>query len=159
MWDYKDLVCQLQEYGMLVNVETQGSIWKDWLGICDMLTISPKGPGMGDDFNMEQFHQFMEKTIAYKPYAEGVCLKIVVFGEKDLEFAKEVWKYYPKLDLYLSLGNPILPGDASTKSNHRDFLLQQYDSIANLLYDDPVLCNAIFLPQLHVLVWSNEQEK
>ncbi|UTC30126.1 7-carboxy-7-deazaguanine synthase [Brevundimonas phage vB_BpoS-MaInes] len=86
MWDLGLLVELCHEAGIKVAVETQGSIWRDWLRDVDQLTISPKGPGMEEKFKPEIFKKFISQI---GPNTQ-TCVKIPVFGQMDLEFALEV---------------------------------------------------------------------
>lgn len=163
LWDLTDAIALFHEHGKKVAIETQGTRWKDWLFDCDLVTISPKGPGMGEVFLEQDYEVYRDKLI--KPVYIGdlehvkVCLKIVVFGDDDLQFAKDVYALTdcPELPLYLSLGNPILPGDTTPYADHITRLSADYQLLADKLYQDPVLSKAIFLPQLHVFIWSNKQ--
>lgn len=82
MWDLQELT-ELLEGKMKIAVETQGSIWRDWLRNVDQLTISPKGPGMQERFNEKVFRSFISKIGIYTK----TCVKIVCFGMADMEFA------------------------------------------------------------------------
>jgi 7-carboxy-7-deazaguanine synthase len=84
------------------------------------------------------------------------CLKIVIFDELDMDYAKAVWALCPGVPLYLSLGNSWLPGDVINGSDHVASLLTRYRELCDKLYTDQVLNKAIFLPQLHALVYGNE---
>jgi len=82
IWDLQELT-ELLEGKMKIAVETQGSIWRDWLRNVQQLTISPKGPGMQERFNQKIFRSFVEKI----GFNTKTCVKIVCFGMQDMEFA------------------------------------------------------------------------
>lgn len=181
MWDLSLLVQLLHGVGIKIAVETQGSLWRDWLGEVDMLTISPKGPGMGERFNQEEFTKFL----GHLNIEQQVCFKIVVFDQRDLEFAVGVdqllYRLTPishqdKYPCYLSLGNPYPPKLTETLDMdagyppyepeydptkvHKELAEELLDRFRNLLemdyLPDPRLAHWKFLPQLHVLVWANK---
>lgn len=157
-----ELVKHLKQYGTKIAVETQGTFLPDWLFKCDLVTISPKGPGMGETFNDSLFERFVDELIIPSYDNPGTspetCLKIVVFDKADFEFAKHVWSYCPQVPLYLSLGNKWIPDENDlTEIEHKMALLKHYETTAELLYKDPILNKAKFLPQLHTLVWSNDK--
>lgn len=152
MWDLSFAIERWHAEGYKVAVETQGTRWQNWINMCDCITVSPKPPGMGEITKWEVLQQFMEKLSD----KANICLKVPVFDEKDLEFTKVLWSRYQDLDLYLSLGNSWLPGDDISGTDHVNSLLLRYRELADILYKDPILSNAIFLPQLHVLIYSNE---
>lgn len=86
MWDLQLLTEYCEEAGIKIAVETQGSIWRDWLRNVQQLTISPKGPGMEEKFKPAVFKAFIQKI----GFNTQTCVKIPVFGQADLEFALEV---------------------------------------------------------------------
>lgn len=160
-----DLVRGLQLQGMKVALETQGTFKPAWVEQCNLVTISPKGPGMGETFNESLYEpwadfilqaEYMRKEQPSTFYPEA-CLKIVVFDERDFEFAKQVWNYTPDAPLFLSLGNDWLPEGDINGDKHVLLLLEKYRLLADKIMADDVLNRARFLPQLHALVWSNDK--
>jgi 7-carboxy-7-deazaguanine synthase len=115
MHQLDDLVDLLVEAGFYINVETQGTLWQDWLWKCTTITVSPKSMGMGEKYEEGKFAGFIQKCNGTVP----VCVKVVVFAEQDLEFAlhvyhtaevaKKLWLYDNPIAYYLSLGNPYPP--------------------------------------------------
>ena len=189
MWDLELLVDLCSKAGISVAVETQGSIWRDWLRNVQQLTLSPKGPGMQEKFDPVKFKSFLDKI---GPETK-TCVKIVCFGMADMEFALSVdaildntphWNSTARTfttplvidrgSRYLSLGNymqPILGEDlqlhdqvvpeevacAIDQLPIPEELLASYKNILEMDFlPDPRLSHWKFLPQLHVLVWSNK---
>jgi 7-carboxy-7-deazaguanine synthase len=175
--DLSELVGLCKMNQIKINVETQGTRWQGWMGKVDSLTISPKGPGMGETHNQEVFMGFMEKLSESKKdiFSEAalnglpqLCIKIVVFDQRDLEFAKDIFlslrdmEMFQILDLsntfYLSLGNtnpPPLAGE-DPGFNIEDALVR-YKMLFEDIKNDPILSKVRFLPQWHALVWGNEK--
>lgn len=180
MWDLDLLVRLLITAGIKIAVETQGSIWRDWLSLVDQLTISPKGPGMGETFDERTFREFMTKirNRHLSGYELQWCVKIVVFGQDDFEFAvgiDELLNEWTSRDdnRYLSLGNdhpPSLHPDGTINTDAlvaihtsgykfntlHEYLLWKYKMLLEEYFQDPRLSAWKFLPQLHVLVWDNK---
>ena len=144
------LVDGLHATGFLVSVETQGSLWKDWLAAVDRLTVSPKPPssGMASDAHAAQFARFMERAL--DAAAERAVLKVVVFDEPDLAWARAIGAHYPALPLFLSAGTPV-PGGP----NLRDAVGERYRWLCEQVAADPALRGARVLPQLHVIAWKD----
>lgn len=162
--------------GVKLNVETQGTLWKGWLAKVDSLTISPKGPGMGETHNMDQFLGFMNKLKEAKGdiLSENalndlprVCIKIVIFDQRDLEFAKDIFVALEQTDIflaqdpddyfYLSLGNPNPPPiDGSEAVFNKADALERYKMLYEDIQNDPILSQMRFLPQWHAFVWGND---
>ena len=169
LWDLRKVVRTLHHKGFKVAVETQGSIWKPWLNHVDVLTISPKGPGMGvspeksktDVINfLDNFLDYEKAERGYNPHR--VVLKIPIFNSDDLDFAEQFADMFPALPLYLSTGNTLidLAKDSMPYSNWdlRENGMKQLIAIAEQVYKRPGLDRAIILPQLHVLMYGNRRE-
>lgn len=165
--DLTNLVDYLHDMGMLVHVETQGTKSPDWLQLVDMLTVSPKGPGMGEKgFKLAELDAFMD--IAANQWDNVDAVKVVIFDQRDLEFAKDIFARYIDqgwiipAQCYLSLGNmyppPINPETKLPDGNeHMKALLDAYRIMCEDIMYDPILSQVIFLPQWHVFVWGNAQ--
>lgn len=170
------LVEMLKSIGYFINVETQGTLWQDWLHYVDTLTVSPKSPGMGEKFEVDKFTKFLVKFNGVAP----VCIKVVVFSPIDLEFALLVqekaefvaensWLYggRPYLSFYLSQGNaypPRLNDEYEVEGGYDEVdmakqLLSDYRILSEEVLQDPRLKAFRFLPQLHVLVYGNEAKR
>jgi len=152
------LLCYwLKTYGWQIAVETQGTFAPDWLSYARTVTVSPKGPGMGERFEGEKFFRFINKFSNHK----GLNVKVVVFTKEDLEFASKVFQVaYPIIPynrMYLSQGNPFPPTVKEPPENHTWVLTQEYTQLFDQIKDDPILSKATFLPQLHVWVWGNKK--
>lgn len=167
-----ELVIKLKEDGWYINVETQGSLFQPWLRYCHMVTVSPKPPGMGESFNVEDFLYFLQQ-LGPRP----ICIKVPVFYEIDLEMALRVqdavdyaFGYtsdpvnYPPVAFYMSLGNPFPPRLNRAMDLEFDepeggltrYLLQAYRRMSEEVLQDRRFKRWRFLPQLHVLVYGNE---
>ena len=166
-----DLVVALASDGWLINVETQGSLYKPWLDYVQLITISPKSPGMGEAFNTSDFAYFLQ-SIGPRP----ICIKVPVFYEMDLEMCllvqQVVNEAYAMMDVdssryvayYMSLGNPFPPTldrnfDLIMKEPEGGlipYLLNAYRRMSEEVLQDPRLKDWKFLPQIHVLAYGNE---
>lgn len=135
----------LHEEGYKVNVETQGSMWQDWLELCDVVTVSPKPPSSGmsdrrDDATLDRILVELDQSI----------LKVVAFNRHDLAWAATLAGAYHEVPFYLSIGTE--PDDT------RDTLLDRYRDIADYLLEvRSPLNRAAILPQMHVLLWGHGQ--
>lgn len=159
--DLSTLITILKQAGFKFAVETQGTFAPDWLSICDIITVSPKGPGMGEDTALSQLDTFIDATY---PYHDNVNFKIVCFDQRDLEFAKMIYERYGDLGVpfYLSLGNPYPPGSDLAPRHHHEHvaaLTGQYRILFDDIKSDPILSSMRFLPQWHVIVWGNAKGK
>ncbi len=144
------LVEQLHDAGFLVAVETQGSLWRDWLGSVDRLTVSPKAPssGMASPQHERQFHAFMACARVTSAF-ERVVLKIVCFDDQDVVWAKRVAGSYSEVPLMLSAGTPV-----PSRGPVREAVGERYRWLSQLVAGDPDLARVRVLPQLHVIAWK-----
>lgn len=164
--DLSIIVGTLKKLDFKIAVETQGTFGPSWLNQCDIITVSPKGPGMGETTFMNQLDKFIQYVNSANPTA--VNFKIVVFDQRDLEFAKMIYERYSHTGapFYLSLGNPYPPGaqdfpgdEYLSHQQHMTTLVDCYKSIWNDIATDPILSQMRYLPQWHVFVWGNEKGK
>jgi 7-carboxy-7-deazaguanine synthase len=149
LFELGELVDELQHQGMQVAVETQGSVWRDWLGRVDRLVISPKGPSsaMADRKHADQFHTFMDMACSAEA---GLALKIVIFDAEDLDWAREIVSRYSDLPIYLSAGTDVGLSEEQTI----DMLRKRYRWLCEMTSISTHLRHARVLPQLHVIAWG-----
>jgi 7-carboxy-7-deazaguanine synthase len=145
-----DLVKLLHQNEIKVALETQGSKWQDWLMEIDDLTISPKPPSSGMDTNFSILSDLLGKV-----NKSSVSLKVVVFDEDDLTYAKKVHKEYPDVAFYVQVGND----DTTTEDDEKlvNQLLGRYEWLIDQVMKDDEMNNVRVLPQLHTLVWGNKR--
>lgn len=137
-----------------VSVETQGSVWRDWLGDVDTLVVSPKPPssGMVTDHHDRQLDNFME--CAYRAPSGKLALKVVVFDDIDLEWAIDVHRRFPATPFWLSAGTdpptPLEPIEVTRK-----LLGDRWRWLIDTAASHPALADARMLPQLHVVAYGH----
>lgn len=144
-----ELVEALQFIGLQVAVETQGSVWREWLGHVDRLVISPKPPssGMASAESAAQTDRFFQK-LAHTSVSSA--LKIVVFHSDDLDWAQDFAVAHPDVELFLSAGTDIGLGEQQTIAAVRD----RFAWLAGAVATRPALAHARVFPQLHVIAWG-----
>lgn len=158
MYDFSEVLLRLNHY-IAFDIETQGDLTPDWLKLVSTVVFSPKAPSskMPDTFN-----QITSYIVDVAPKSQQIAIKIPVFNDEDVEFAKKYAKfvnsltgpYDNNLKLYLSVGN----SDVEETGQIRDRVLSDYEKLINKLNKNPDDFNNVFiLPQLHTLVWGNKQ--
>lgn len=148
--ELRPLVAALNDQRLLVSVETQGSLWREWLAHVQMLVVSPKPPssGMATDIHRKQTTRFMEEATKRKR-ADARALKIVVFDDDDYEWATEFITTLGKgWRTFVSVGTPI-PDDQPIPA-----ILDRFRWLAERVAADMTLRHVRVLPQLHVLAWG-----
>lgn len=143
-----DLVDELHDEGYRVTIETQGTIWREWMARVDHVTVSPKPPSSGMRTNWGALSRVVGNLLA-----AGVetALKVVVMDEEaDLRYAAEVFERYPQGELmrFLSTGNDV--GVDTTQD-----LLEKMARFVERTLRDERFRDVRMLPQLHVLLWGN----
>lgn len=153
IWDLTELVALLKHKGWEIHVETQGSIWRDWLHKVDAVIVSPKPPSAGPrERDTAQLKRFMDQMGEWwKKERQKFYFKIVIFDDRDLDFALEFADTYLIRDevLYLSVG--------THKFDRADTLLASYKKLiedATIKFAKSSLQISV-LPQMHVLVWGH----
>jgi 7-carboxy-7-deazaguanine synthase len=84
-----------------------------------------------------------------------VSLKVVVFNEEDLAYAKNVHQRFPEVPFYLQVGNDQL--NETDDGKLLVHLASQYEWLINLVMPDPEFKRVRVLPQLHTFVWGNKK--
>jgi 7-carboxy-7-deazaguanine synthase len=144
----------LKENGIKVAIETQGSKWQDWFLEIDELTISPKPPSSKMETNFDVLDTIF-KNLASNHFEGNVSLKVVIFDEADLAYAKHVHQRYVDIPFYLQVGN-----DDLTNFNNDELaqkLLLKYEWLVDRAVGDSGFNKARVLPQLHALIWGNKR--
>lgn len=148
------LIGQLKENQIKIGIETQGSRWQDWFLQINELTLSPKPPSSGMETNFEVLDSIFVNLQAGE-FANQVSVKVVIFDDLDLEYAKMVHKRYATIPIYLQVGN-----DDLTNTNNDELvkkLLQKYEWLVDCAVADPELNDVKVLPQLHAFLWGNKR--
>lgn len=141
--------------GYTFAIETQGSVAQSWFAKLDYLTLSPKPPSSEQETRWERLDRCID--YARNGHAAGIpqiCLKVVIFDDKDFAYARYVAERYPDIPLYLQAGNHTPPHVASEIDipgilNRMDWLIQRVT--------EEQWYNVTVLPQLHTLLWGNRR--
>jgi len=139
------LIDRLHAAGYKVAIETQGTIWRDWIPKCDSIAISPKPPSSGMATNYDQLENFIVRL----SHHTSVCLKVVVFDETDMEYARAMVQRYPYVTTYWQCGTD--PHD------DRDTLLARYQALYEHILADESLVNVRPSLQLHVVLYGHKR--
>lgn len=153
--DLDDLVwCLSDDWN--IWVETQGTVYRDWLRCCGV-TVSPKPPSASKDFDAFALSWFMEQRLETSEEMRTI-LKIPVDPDfedgADLEFAARLLNQaadkYEAWQVELALSVVSYPTDT------REALLGRWAKTADWFYGAN-LPDARLLPQLHVLLLGHRR--
>lgn len=163
LYDFNQVLINLQGEGIKVDVETQGSLFPMWLTYIDTLVISPKPPSSGMPDTYDKITDYLNNDVSE---SIKVAIKIPIFNDEDIEFARRYAKFAnkynhnnseyhrPYVKMYLSVGN----SDVNTAESIRDRVLSDYEKLLNKVNEFPEdFENIYILPQIHTLVWGNKQ--
>jgi len=147
-----DLLEILKANGIGSALETQGSHWQDWFYDINDLTISPKPPSSTMETDYDRLDLIVSRL---KENGSNFSLKVVVFDEKDLEYAKGIHRRYEGVPFYIQTGNPEVSMEDTPRlvSN----LLLDYERLIDVVCEQKELNDVRVLPQLHTLVWGNKR--
>ncbi|WP_442603202.1 7-carboxy-7-deazaguanine synthase QueE [Paenibacillus sp. KN14-4R] len=144
------LIDLLKAKGIRIGVETQGTMWQDWLTNIDDITLSPKPPSSGMTTDWAKLDAIIAKV-----KDQNVSLKVVVFDDTDFEYAKEVHGRYPGIPFYVQVGNDDTKAvDDKQVALH---LIARYETLIERALHAPEMNQVRVLPQLHALVWGNKK--
>lgn len=152
------LIDMLHDAGYQIKMETQGSVWRDWIDKIDHVVVSPKPPSsnnshishLGIPITINDWARLSEQhfpTFQKNLMTHGLdwSLKIVVFDLDDILWAKRLVKDNMVAFVYLSCG---------TKADDtRDSLGERYAELGDIIlreFADLEFVQIRFLPQLHV---------
>lgn len=166
--DLTQVVAALHEARFKVAVETQGTLWKDWLLDVDQLTVSPKPPSStmmnaGADLAVfiTNLRTARRRIVNEKPeymFGKAQCLKVPVFDDEDYECALRYHQAFLEFPFYFSVVTRMggLYGDfAGGEIDTRDDILDRYRWLAEKMAGDPRAANTVAIPQLHALLWGH----
>jgi len=148
-----DLVDLLHSHGIKIALETQGSKWQPWFTKIDELTLSPKPPSSLMKTNFEILDQIINSL--HQEQNGSFSLKVVIFDENDLDYAKKVHARYPDVDLFIQVGNDDL--ETTNEANLLGHLLDKYAWLINKVMNEDQLKHVRVLPQLHTYLWGNKR--
>ncbi len=135
--------------GHLFALETQGTKAPEWLGQLDFLTLSPKPPSSRMEFDEVALRACIETA---KGGRAEISIKVVVFDEADYEFARLVWRAFPEVPFFLSVGTQPA---ARSESNGGGITRGVEWLIERAARDG--WREAVILPQIHVLLWGQKR--
>ncbi|WP_138466783.1 7-carboxy-7-deazaguanine synthase QueE [Poseidonocella sp. HB161398] len=147
--DFGPLITQGRAAGYRFACETQGSVARPWFAGLDMLVLSPKPPSSGETTDWDAFAD----CLAMAGDGPQVVMKIVIFDDVDLAWARAAADRHPELPLYLQPGNPesdpSVAVDQEKATARLDWLVAE---VLGTGWFRPRI-----LPQLHVLLWGNKR--
>jgi len=143
----------LHTHGVKTALETQGSRWQPWFTKIDELTISPKPPSSGMQTDFAKLDQIIESLSLEQ---KGTfSLKVVIFNDEDLDYARSVHKRYPAVELFLQVGNDDL--ETADQAELLAYLIERYERLIDQVMTDKELNHVRILPQLHTYLWGNRR--
>lgn len=146
--DFGPVIALGRARGYRFACETQGSIARDWFADLALLVLSPKPPSSGQATDWAAF----DACLAAAKTAD-VVMKIVIFDQTDLDWARDAATRYPDLPLYLQPGNPETdPTIPVSPQGLADRMLWLVEETVGKGWLTPRI-----LPQLHVLIWGNRR--
>lgn len=159
MHDLTHLLIGLREEGYYSSVETQGSMWKDWLKLADRVCVSPKPPSSGMSTNWSILKHFAENLTWTDAF-----FKVVVFDHIDLEYAAKVHGEFPLMPLFLSAGNDAgrtvgnpTRVDTRTHGEIVEDLLKSSERLVDMVLKDGRFDDVRVQSQYHALLYGNRQ--
>lgn len=144
LYDGTDFVRAAHTAGHPVTMETQGSIAKPWFALLDHLCLSPKPPSAG------QTTSLADVANALQVGPRDTILKMVVFDDRDLDYAATIHDTFPSVPCYLQPGNATVTGALDVVT-----ALATYQALIARVLARPGLQDVRVLPQLHTLLWGN----
>lgn len=142
----ESLIRTLIDQGFRIQVETQGSIWREWLRLADAIVVSPKPPSSGEKPKIDRLRSF---ALQGNSYGTNIYWKFVAFDRDDLWFAKTICDQFQIRRAYISVGTKI--------EDTTETLIDRWRGLIPLAEDAFrfVRTNIQIFPQQHVLLWGH----
>ncbi|MAE90584.1 MAG: 7-carboxy-7-deazaguanine synthase QueE [Pelagibaca sp.] len=147
--NFGPLIAMGRAAGYRFACETQGSVPRAWFSDLDTLVLSPKPPSSGETVDWSLFAECVEAGRG----ARETVMKIVIFDQRDYEWAKDTHSRHPELPLFLQPGNPEVDPAVSVDPQA---LADRLGWLTETAVADRWFAPRI-LPQLHVLIWGNKR--
>lgn len=145
--DFAPVIAMGKTEGYRFACETQGSVARPWFADLDMLVLSPKPPSSDQVVDWDAF----DTCVQAGRDAGQTVMKIVIFDDRDYQWAQDAAARHPDLPLYLQPGNPEVDPDVPVAAQDvADRLLWLVDKVTADRWFRPRV-----LPQLHVMLWGN----
>ncbi|WP_111558918.1 7-carboxy-7-deazaguanine synthase QueE [Paracoccus sediminilitoris] len=145
--DFAPVIAMGKAEGYRFACETQGSVARPWFADLDMLVLSPKPPSSDQVVDWDAF----EACVQAGRGAGQTVIKIVIFDDRDYQWAQDAAARHPELPLYLQPGNPEVDPDVPVAAQDvADRLLWLVEKVTADRWFRPRV-----LPQLHVMLWGN----
>lgn len=148
------LIELLKQNEITICLETQGSKWQDWFYDIDELTISPKPPSSKMKTDFTALDRILEQ-LNHRKNGQHVSLKVVVFDDKDYQYAQHIHERYPTVPFFLQVGNDDSKTGDDQQLIHK--LLHKYEILIEKVMNDDHFKNVKVLPQLHTFIWGNKR--
>lgn len=151
----RELVALLRCDDIQVHVETQGSIYADWLDDVDHITVSPKGPSSGVD---SPLIDLTVTNILASGWASK-ALKFVINGEEDLTWSLDLIASLKPLIVQKQI--PIILQPCTVKGQEAalpQICVHIFETIRDMKrYTEIQDLDVRVLPQMHVLFWGHKK--
>lgn len=152
--ELREVVLWLKDYGFRVSVETQGTLWKEWVNLLDQVVVSPKPPSSKMPGSTRMLKPFLSRTKA------PVAIKVPCYDARDVEWAANLATEFPAHPFFISVvteaGNTV-GGFADGRVDSPETLLARTRNVLEWVQSFPGLKAARVFPQQHFLLWSNEK--
>lgn len=163
-------VAMLMDAGYSVMVETQGTVYSNWLDHVNEVCVSPKPPSAGTWTSPFTLNNFINQFSDNVDLNRTMYFKIVIYEDQDYGYAQEIHGRFPYLQMYLSVcthdpymptvGNPDPDPRGWYKPNVakiRKTVGDDFRKLAERVANDPRMRDVCVLPQLHVIAWGIER--
>lgn len=157
-----------RELGYAFSMETQGNVAKPWFNRLDHIVLSPKPPSSGVLFRPWRLRDCVNaariRIVGAEPRHTHLSLKVVVMSEEDYEFARAVCEHFARplsIPFFVTPGNHTPPAGARwNRDGEHEFdtegVLERARWVVERAAKDR-WHDVSIIPQLHTLLWKNEQ--
>lgn len=151
------LLDKLSLSGYRIQIETQGTVYRDSFDSVDLVVVSPKPPSSAQP---DLKDEVLKRWIRLHDDAGNVTFKIVVFDKADFDWMYELYKKVRRFedDLETSSNIPFtLQVGTTLEGDPTEVVLDKYRELVDMYLSRGKMPDIAVLPQVHVLIWGRRK--
>lgn len=142
--EMETFILSAQLDGHEVAIETRGHIARPWMAQLDYLTATPSPPSSGESTDW----QALDAVIDYAKQFVSVTVKVAVFNDDDLNYAKTVRGRYPHIATYLKPDCRLVSSNSAEAEQQQ---LEKFHWLARRVIEEEMY-NVAVLPPLRAML-------
>ncbi len=141
LYNLTNLIAMLKSFQVEVHVETQGTVFPEWLMDTDFISFSPKSL---EPYAINSENGLPQMVTMLNATRKGQ-LKFVIGDESEYQYARTVAKLYPNIPMIFQ-----------AKTGTQDALEGFRKLAIQMCNDKRIPPNVRVIPQMHKIIWGDK---